>query len=121
MDGEVKKITPMDTISVSEKPSARMPRPLFSEVLIKNFLTEEVKEQLKSDVEKLPAVSQEAYFKDYIKSIMKEVEILAVGEDCRALKVGDRAIPGESFMSSITPTADGIYVFVPERAFKGVW
>lgn len=99
----------------------RIPKPLFSEVLIKNPLTAALADEVENTIKKLPASQKEAYLKENFKDMWKEIIVIATGSECRFIKPGDSVIPGPGMLEAATQTPDGKYLFIPERVFKGVW
>lgn len=97
------------------------PKPLFSDVIIRNPITDELMATIDSKISKLPEKEREEYLRSNLKDLWAKVEIIEVGSDCRSLKKGDIGMASHSIASHSVPTPDGKFLIVPERMFKAVW
>ena len=98
-----------------------LPTPLFGDVLIANPMSKELAAKIDEEAKVLPDKEKEEYFASRIQELWKEVEILAVGDDCRTLQIGDKAIGGANIIQQSLPTPDGKYLLVAERSFRAKW
>ena len=97
------------------------PKPLFGDVLIENPLNSDTIKSIEEHANKLPEKDRQAFLEEKMSKMWGNVEILAVGEDCRALSPGDIVIGSSNSVTNAMPTPDGKYLFVPERSFRGKW
>jgi hypothetical protein len=100
----------------------KMPEPLWNDVLIHNPMKDEkANEEIEKKAKKLPQAERDEFYRKHMASLWENVEILAVGEEVRKLKVGDRVIGTPEAVTTAMPTPDGNFLFVSERAFKARW
>lgn len=99
----------------------RMPKPLFSTVLIKNPVTKEMVKEMDEKFERLPEAQRKDHIEKELAKMWSEVDILLAGPDCRAIKAGDLAIAPYTVIQSAMPICEGKYLIIPERSFIAVW
>lgn len=101
---------------------SKMPQPLWNDVLIANPMADRAKtEEIEKTAKKLPQAERDEFVREHLASIWENVEILAVGSECRQLKTGDHVCGTPEAVTGGSPTPDGNYLFINERAFRGRW
>ena len=94
-------------------------KPFGSYVLIKNPMTREMYAKEEAALEKLPEESRKNYMEEHYGDMWDGVEILAVGEDCRFLRPGDKAITSGPAASTATYSKGDEFMFIREGQFVG--
>jgi hypothetical protein len=102
----------------------KLPRPVLSDVLIKNPLTEELSAEIDKEVSMLPKEDREKYLQTKIPTLWYKVTILEKGPECRisGLEKGSEVIlDSNTVMNTCTYVENGEYLLFSERAIKAIW
>lgn len=101
-----------------------VPTPGPGLVLFKNPIKAKSEEEFKvieEKAKKLPPKEKEDFFKEQMADMWSSLEVVAIGEDCRWLQPGDKAIGTPDVVRSAEPTPNEEYMVVRESTFKLKW
>jgi hypothetical protein len=100
----------------------KLPKPVFSDVLIKNPITQELSESIDKEISMLPKEDRDKYLQEKIPELWSSVEIISVGPDCRMIKPGEKAIlDSNGVLNSGLYVLNSGYILFSERLIKAIW
>jgi hypothetical protein len=99
----------------------RIPKPLDSQILIKNPITTDAVSELEELGKKLPEKEKKEYYKKQMSKMMDSLEVVSVGPDVKDIEKGDKLVGTEDILQSASPTPDSKFLFVRRSAVKGKW
>ena len=103
-----------------EEDQPSLPRPLGSDVLIKNPLFGKI-DYLEEQINKLPPKDKEAFIRKNAFQVWNKVEIISVGSLVRELKEGDQVLCDPSIATTGKLILEGEYILARENQIYAIW
>ena len=105
----------------SKQAIAAMPQVAPGHILLKNPVTVETSVEVDKATAKLPPKEKEAYMRKEFANLWQSVEVVAVGNNCNWIEVGDKIVGNQETIESMTSSPSGDYVVVRESVIKMKW